>query len=432
MKRPAIRMLVLASSLCAVVAPLLLNGPAVAASPERAAEEPRLAEEALPSFDVTFDAANGPVGFDDVQGFSTALGAELKAISFSGAAGMGELSVLETDTPETLEYEAEALFRSVNADVPPVIGATIEAARPLGGARVDVEGITATIVEAPEPALSQERTFPSNSSRLPGEELSVDTSPSSLSASVVNDWPRWFPSDWRAEGYNLNRCTHLSNGTCVGSQRVAALTQSVVWMDDHTPTAWPSPDWGLEFGVALYNYSRCPNSTTVNYGEKWWLNPDYVDWSTNLLESASPGAEIQEVYLDDNRWFDDCAVLTHEIGVRRPASLTAGYTYSFTVRAPRNTMSPDSSFSAAFQAVHDDCIGEWSNRSDCMGLWNTPWPYSGPQAVTVVNASRHLLFPNCHRMHDKWDAPLSWVNGGNRFMPAPLNYWDTCFYNDWN
>lgn len=245
---------------------------------------------------------------------------------------------------------------------------------------------------------------------------------------AVNDWPSYFPSDWRAEGFNINRCTNYSNGTCHSTMPVAVLSQQISWMGDHTPSAWPSSDWGLEFGVALYNFNRCPNENTVNYGEQWWLNytpiDGYINWTSGF-------PSFDDAYLDDNRLFDACGLLSHELGVRYPSNLVAGASYGFTLSAPRNTARPSSTFSAAFQAVHDDCIGDWAHRTDCMGLWNVAWPYSGAQSATVVNVSRYLSLPGCARMHDKWTDPITFGNGTSRLLPAPLNYYDTCFSNDW-
>ena len=364
------------------------------------------------------DPTGGPVTLDDLQSVAEDFGGTVRAVTYSGESGSGRLTPAPGESAQALAERAADMFADAGTVAPPISGALIDTASPVPEA-ASARGLDVTASELGGPTAHR-----ADRSATATDQLDA------ANVTVVNDWPSYFPSDWRAEGYNGLRCTRFVNNTCQSRIQVAKLIQSVSWMDDHTPASWPSQDWGLEFGVALYNPNRCPNDNTVNYGQKWWLNAQYTvvdgypEWTSNL-----PG--IADAYLDDNRLFDPCSTLSHELGVRYPGYLTAGASYIFTVSSPRYTPNPTSTFSAAFQAVHDDCFGDWANRTDCMGLFNIAWPYSGAQSATVVNATRNLSFPNCVRMHDKWAAPLTFANGTSRLMPAPLSYYDTCFSNDW-
>ncbi|MFB2598050.1 hypothetical protein ACEXQE_09685 [Herbiconiux sp. P17] len=348
--------------------------------------------------------------YQDLNDVAATLGSTLVAVKFDGDAGVGQVVLVKGETLETFETHAAALFETVNADVPPIVGGVVESAQPITEATVEAARGTFDVEAMPEPQSSADI------------EQAAEATSGALAAAVSNDWSPYFPSDWRAEAVNLNRCTWRYNGDCWEWLQLATLTQSITWSDDHSPSLWPSSEWGFEFGVALHNYSYCDDNP--DYAQGYWLNAGLYEWGTNM-----GGANV---YADDNRAFDDCGVLSHELGVRSPQNLTAGYQYAWTVAAPRNPDRPDNSYSAQFQAVHDDCIGDWSNYADCMGLnQNITWPFGGDRSETVINIDRGFLFPKCSRMHDKWSAPRQWSNGGAILMPAPLNYYDTCFSNDW-
>lgn len=350
---------------------------------------------------------------------------KLHRLRFEGEEGVGEVVVADGIDPEHLSRQAVDLFNQVNADVPPIVAAIVLSDGSLDDRVLTAAGVNAAvrpvaIDEHLQSALADHAIVSDDSSEAGNAQDAVGLN--AATTTVVNDWSAYFPADWRAEGYNMNRCTNYSGGVCHSSIQAARLTQNVRWMDDHNPGLWPSNRFGLEFGVALKNYSFCDENP--GYTPGYWLNPDYDEWATGVPASAVP-------YLDTNRLSDACENLSHELGVRYPGGLYAGATYGFTLTTKRNVYTSSSTYDASFQAVYDNCTDLGLGAStDCMGLTNPSFPW-GQRSATVVNTTRYFSFPKCARMHDKWNAPVQWSNGGSILMPAPLSYYDTCFSNSW-
>lgn len=356
---------------------------------------------------------------------AAAVDGTLRLLRFEGESGVGEVVVADGITAETLNRQVVDLFERVDTAVPPLVAAILLAERAPDAGALSSVGLGATVRPLGEDAngddlLEASRQQPESATKpaIHGEASATTMA----AATAVNDWSPYFPADWRAEGFNMNRCTNYSGGVCHTSIQVASLIQNVRWMDDHRPDLWPSDRFGLEFGVSLKNYSFCDDDP--GYTPGYWLNPDYYEWATGVPASAVP-------YLDTNRFSDACESLSHDLGVRYPHGLVAGATYGFTLTTERNVYNHSSTYDAAFQAVYDDCsdLG-LSPSTDCMGLTNPPFPW-GQRSATVVNVARYFSFPKCARMHDKWSAPIEWANGGRILLPAPLDYYDRCFSNAW-
>lgn len=363
---------------------------------------------------VSIERGSSPASVADLIAVASSIGGTLITVRFEGPQGVGELAVTSGDNAEVLEATAVELFAAVNSVVPPVAGGIVIVSTPLSGGQISVAGVTATATQVEDTTPMSSKSFSPNAQSKSNTEAST----------VPNDWSSWFPSDWRAEARTVNRCTNYSStqGRCSSTVQLASLNQTIMWTGGNSPTVWPSTSWGFEFGVDLKNYSLCNSSPSSTPG--WWLNPSYYEWATNVPASAKP-------YLDNNRLFDPCESMSHELGIRYPGVLTAGASYIFNASTQRNTYRSSSTYSAQFQIVHDDCLlGQ--NPTDCMGLnQNIAFPYAGDQSETVVNINRYLSFPNCARMHDSWSAPVNWSNGTSKLMPAPLNYYDSCLGNDW-
>lgn len=363
------------------------------------------------------ESDGGEVSLKAVQSTAENFHAELVTVDFDGESGKGRVVVLDGDTNETIEWHANELFDSVNAEVPPITGGLVHSDTPIATGAIEVDGAAMTVTQVDMP----KSPTPTQGAAIPPAGQPGDSSRQMETSAVVNDWSSWFPSDWRAEGWNMNRCTNFSNGVCKTKIQLASLKQTIQWSDGHSPALWPSTEWGFEFGVSLSNYSFCDDDP--DYTPGYWLNPGYYEWATDVNASA---------YLDDNRAFDTCGRMSQEMGIRSPERLFPGNTYTFVISAPRNQYRTESAYSAQFQAVHDDCYGPWDYYTDCMGLnQNVAWPFGGHQSETVVNVTRFFQFPRCARMHDKWKDPVEWGNGSAKQMPAPLNYSDSCFANDW-
>lgn len=368
---------------------------------------------------VTIDQPSQPVSVADILEAASSIEGTVNAVRFEGEQGVGELFVASDDTAEVIEAAAIDLFASVNSDVPPIAGGIVSTATPMTDDEAAVFGAIATVtrIEDSEPLQSSPKSSKSGSS-------SSQNRSNAQASTIPNDWSPWFPSDWRAEARTVNRCTNYSSaqGRCLSTIQLASLNQTITWSGSNSPAAWPNSSWGFEFGVDLKNYTLCNSSPSSTPG--WWLNPSYYEWATNVPAAAKP-------YLDKNRLFDPCESMSHELGIRYPGLLTSGASYIFNASTQRNVYRSSSTYSAQFQAVHDDCLAG-QNLTDCMGLnQNVAFPYAGDQSETVVNINRYLSFPNCVRMHDSWSAPISWGNGSSRLMPAPLNYYDSCLSNDW-
>ncbi|TXK18591.1 hypothetical protein [Homoserinibacter sp. GY 40078] len=375
---------------------------------------------------------------------ASVVGVELRTVIFEGEEGVGQLMVVDGDTAETLESRAQQLFLDVDAEVPPIAGALVAAPTSLHEGAIM---IGATSVELHRGSSTARTTAtPSTASiDLPPVGGARFTNWGGYVPHVTNGWPGWlsqndwdayFPFTYRAEGFNINRCVQLVAGECLQTAKRAVLTQSIIWTGGSHTAYWPdSQNWGFEFGSAMYNYSLCGGAGSPTFTPGWWLNPVYAEWSTNVPSDAMP-------YQDVNREFDDCQTTTHELGIRYPSLLVAGAEYIYSVSSARNMYRPSSTYSASFQAVHDDCppntARDWLTH--CMGLNELiDFPY-GRQSATVINASNDFTFPGCARMYAGWAHPLSWFNGNYQEVPVPmgapydpsdLSFYDGCFSNDW-
>ncbi|MGA1829029.1 hypothetical protein [Microbacterium sp.] len=394
-------------------------------SPAQAVEDPEPSPSSEPYEIQLEQPADEAIESRDLLEAAEAVSGTLQLLRFEGEEGVGEMVVAEGISAEELDRQAVDLFERVGTTVPAVASAIILSEAPLDAADLAAAGLAGTVQLLEQETdgfdLLTEASAESESDSAVSRGASESPAVAAVAA-VVNDWSPYFPADWRAEGFNMNRCTNYSGGTCHSTIQAASLSQSVRWMDDHRPNLWPSSRFGLEFGVALKNYSFCDADPAYTPG--YWLNPDYYEWSTGVPASAVP-------YLDTNRLSDACGSMSHELGVRYPSGLIAGATYGFTVTTKRNIYNSSSTYDASFQAVYDNCTDLGVGTStDCMGLTNPSFPW-GQRSATVVNTSRYFSFPKCARMHDKWTAPIQWANGGSVLMPAPLNYYDSCFSNSW-
>ncbi|WP_147305467.1 hypothetical protein [Subtercola boreus] len=395
-------------------------------------EAPDITDENVYSLSFSGDKESGSL--EELMAAASLVDSDIKTVVYEGDGGVGQLVLIEGDTSTTVLERADELFASAKTDTPPLTGGLVVASHPLPA---EVATDTSTF------SISQDSTDPSAARQAPAAAaLPAPDGPRYVNwdgykaikgwpgYNSVNEWEGFYPFSYRGEGFNLNRCVQLVNGTCQRTTPRANLVQSIVWTGGSHVAYWPDePNWGFEFGASVYNYAACGVAG-------FWLNPAYAEWATNVPVAAQP-------YQDTNRLFDDCSSMSHEMGIRYPHQLIAGAEYVYSLSTERNPSRSSSVFSAAFQAVHNDCLpGTIRERlTDCMGLSGDSYafPY-GDQSETVVNSSRNLTLPGCTRMYSGWARPLRFANGGAMEVPTPMtapfgspsaSSWDTCFSNDW-
>ena len=392
------------------------------------------------TYTLAYSDAADTGSFGELMEAATLVGAELRTVVFEGQSGVGQLVVIEGDTEDTVADRAAELFADASTAVPSLTGGLVVAQQPLP-ATVNVDGTSLTLtqdstaegVAAPR-AMTPAAPSPGGIRYSNWDGYKVTKGWPGYSA--TNEWDAYFPFTYRSEGWNQNRCTLLVNNICQRTTQRSQLIQSIMWTGGSHPYYWPAEDeWGFEFGSAMYNYSLCGSVSDPLYAPGWWLNPDYAEWATNVPLEAQP-------YQDVNRQFDECQTTTHELGIRYPTLLGGGTEYLYVVSSPRNSYRYNSTYSAAFQAVHNDCPAgtarDWLTH--CMGLNElVNFPY-GQQSATVINASRYFTFPNCARMYSGWASPIQWFSGQSKEMPLPMqtpwetttsSFYDRCFSNDW-
>lgn len=399
----------------------LLISTSVSTSPASALES----DSALDIVNYRVEAAE--VGSDltiqDVFNLSEAQGAVLTSIGFAGAEGAGRIAVYPADNSSTVLENAVQLFIASSTAVPRISDFTVSVGSERPAPAFNLGGNALNVISFPGSSALTQGVQAGPSLQDTAANLGEMSAPrKQAKVTIPNDWPAYFPWDWRNEARNVLRCTQYASGKCWSTAPRATLTQSVRWAGSAgTPVPWPFADWGFEFGVTLTNSAMCSPATSY---QGWWLGSNYAEWSTNVPSSAGP-------YFEGNRLFDDCANMSHQVGIRDPQLLIQGYQYSFTVSAPRNTAQLSTRFIAYYQAVHDDCTVGLS-LTDCMGL-NTAiaWPYATIQSAPVVNASRNFTVPGCARMYRGWTAPVRWNNGASYNLSAPLSFSDTCLSNDY-
>jgi len=390
------------------------------------------------AYTVTFDNADAG-SFQLLESAATEIGAELRTITFEGETGVGQLVVLEGDTTESVTARATQLFAGASTQVPPIVGGLVYSDHQISGL-LETEGNLLKISQDSVISESYNSTLLHSLPPIGGVRYSHWDGYKKIKGwpgySSANDWDAYFPFTYRIEGYNINRCTVLVSQVCLSTAPYAALAQSIKWDGGSHNWYWPEEEnWGFEFGAALYNYTLCGSVSDPNFSPGWWLNPTYIEWATNVPIDAAP-------YQDVNREFDECQTTTHELGIRYPTRLIAGYEYIYYVNSARNSHRTSSTYSSAFQAVHNDCppgtARDWLTH--CMGLneW-VNFPH-GSQSATVINAANYFTLPGCARMYAGWSKPLRWFNGQYKEMPWPmdapfadpsLSFFDGCFTNDW-
>jgi len=360
---------------------------------------------------------------------------EVQTISFSGEQGVGQIEVIPGEPTDVLAARTTELFRSANTEVPALVGAVVSA--PIdqapgeveaNGFIVDLQPVSEELAFTPSLPIGEPASTSDAEPRSMSLTLAPAPAPAPAAATAVataagpNDWPAYFPGDWRNEARNMTRCTYYANQRCWSSVQRSNLIQSITWTGTAgTSVPWSFNDWGFEYGATLSNPAMCSTSTSY---QGWWLGGNYSEWSTSVPESAGP-------YVEGNRLFDDCDKMSHEVGIRDPQMLIQGYQYTFSLNSPRNSAQASTKLSAHYQVLHDDCTLGIA-LTDCMGLnTNITWPYSTVQSTVVVNSTRKFTVPGCARMYRNWLAPIQWANGSSRLLSSPLGYYDTCLSNDY-